>query len=110
VIKYVDICQISTGYLCTNSYQWMPYHHGPTWLTESKRHRLSAQEIEYVEELPEYPRTSEGGYAYIVSAGDRTPDQIHSSILSTVSRYPLDIYQISDYFLDPVLLPSSIRR
>ncbi|KAJ5456115.1 uncharacterized protein N7458_003698 [Penicillium daleae] len=60
-----------------------PDQPGPTWLTESKGHRLSATDIEYVKDLLEYPQTSEGGYAYIIPVGERTAEQVHVLILTT---------------------------
>ncbi|KAJ5439313.1 uncharacterized protein N7458_010311 [Penicillium daleae] len=72
--------------------QWSPDQPGPTWLTESKGHRLSATDIEYVEDLPEYPQTSEGGYAYVIPVGERTAEQVHALILTTVQYSYRQVY------------------
>jgi hypothetical protein len=81
----LDISQIFDVYSITFSYhQWSPDQLGLTWLTESKGNRLSATDIEYVEDLPEYPQTSEGGYAYVIPIGERTAEQVHTFILITV--------------------------
>jgi hypothetical protein len=86
VSRYLlDISQISGPKSHSHKcYQWSPDQPGPTWLTESKGHRLSATDIEYVEDLPEYPQTSEGGYAYVIPVGERTAEQVHALILTTV--------------------------
>ncbi|KAJ5462095.1 uncharacterized protein N7458_003647 [Penicillium daleae] len=64
--------------------RWEPCQTGPTWVTENKGHKLSVAEIEYVQDLPEYPNTSEGGYGYVVPAAGRSAEQIRALVESTI--------------------------
>jgi hypothetical protein len=54
--------------------------HVPVPLTQAKGKPLTTLNIEYINDLPEYPTSDLHGYAYVVSAGKRSQAEIEQVV------------------------------
>lgn len=59
----------------------------PVELTETRNNPLTAEHIERVDDLPEYPASHEQGYVYAVKAGGRSREELVQMIHKVSRQY-----------------------